>query len=143
MYNCRIWMLKCQILALTLFWEFKTPLENFKAKVCFYKITLISKGDDTKKLFGITQHWSWTRGRDALNPISWNFERDKTMNIWAFLKFIWNFSWIPTENARLGGIHKLRKQDFANFWPPSPLRKQVYYVSLCSSISIWLTLPPP
>ena len=40
-----------------------------------------------------------------------------------------------------GGIHKLCKQDFANFWPP--LRKQVYYISLCSSISIWLTPLPP
>ena len=28
------------------------------------------------------------------------------------------------------------------FDPPSPLRKQVYYISLCSSISIWLTPPP-
>ena len=41
----------------------------------------------------------------------------------------------------LVGIHKLRKQECANFWPPSPLRKQIYYISLCSSISIWL--PPP
>ena len=27
----------------------------------------------------------------------------------------------PFSNYKLGGIHKLRKQDFANFWPP-PLR---------------------
>ena len=31
-----------------------------------------------------------------------------------------------------GTIHKLRRQDFANFWPPSPLRRQVYY--LCSTL---------
>ena len=41
-----------------------------------------------------------------------------------------------------GGVHKLRQQDFANFWPPSPLHKQVYYISLCSSISIWLPPSP-
>ena len=39
-----------------------------------------------------------------------------------------------------GGIHKLRRQDFANFWPP--LRRQVFYISLCSSIDIWLTPLP-
>ena len=41
-----------------------------------------------------------------------------------------------------GAIHKLRRQDFANFWPPLPLRRQVYYISLCSSIGIWLTRLP-
>ena len=28
------------------------------------------------------------------------------------------------------------------FDPPSPLRRQVYYISLCSSIYIWQTPPP-
>ena len=42
----------------------------------------------------------------------------------------------------LGAIHKLCRQDFGNFWPPSPLRRQVYYISLCSSIDIWQTPSP-
>ena len=44
---------------------------------------------------------------------------------------------------RLGAIHKLRRQDFEDFWTPLPLRRQVYYISLCSSIDIWQTPPPP
>ena len=40
------------------------------------------------------------------------------------------------------GIHKLRKQEFANFMNPLPLRKQVYCISLCSSIDIWQTPSP-
>ena len=35
---------------------------------------------------------------------------------------------------RLGGIHKLRWQDFL---PSSPLRWQVYYIRLCSTVDIW------
>ena len=46
-----------------------------------------------------------------------------------------NFDWKST----LGAIHKLRRQDFTNFRPNLPLRRQVYYISLCSSIGIWLT----
>ena len=46
-------------------------------------------------------------------------------------------------SLKLGAIHKLRRQDFANFWPPSPLHRQVYYISLCSNIGIWPTPPPP
>ena len=42
-----------------------------------------------------------------------------------------------------GAFHKLCQQDFANFWPPLPLCQQVYYISLCSTISLWLTPPPP
>ena len=41
-----------------------------------------------------------------------------------------------------GAIHKLRRQDFVNFWPPSPFRRQVYYISLCSTIGIWLPPSP-
>ena len=33
----------------------------------------------------------------------------------------------------IGAIHKLRKQDFANFWSPFPLRKQLYYTNFCRS----------
>ena len=44
----------------------------------------------------------------------------------------------------LGAIHKLRRQNFSNIWPsPSPLRRQVYNISLCSNIGIWPTPPPP
>ena len=43
----------------------------------------------------------------------------------------------------LRGILKLRRQDFAIFDPhPLQLRWQVYYISLCSSIGIWLPLSP-
>ena len=47
----------------------------------------------------------------------------------------WQLRW----SMNFGGILKLRRQDFANFWPPLPLCRQVYYISLCSSIGIWLT----
>ena len=43
----------------------------------------------------------------------------------------------------LRGIHKLRWQDFEDFWPPSPLCWQIYYISLCSIVDIWLTPPLP
>ena len=46
--------------------------------------------------------------------------------------------------ASTGTIHKLRRQDFTNFLPPPrPLRRQVYYISLCSIIGIWLPPLPP
>ena len=39
-----------------------------------------------------------------------------------------------------GDIHKPRRQDFAHFCPP--IRRQVYHISLCCSIGIWLTPSP-
>ena len=47
-----------------------------------------------------------------------------------------------TVSKSLGTIHKLHRQDFTNFWPPSPFRRQVYFISLCSNIGIWLTPSP-
>ena len=67
-----------------------------------------------------------------------------SVQIWKHL--VWNSTAKIRKCLRIlfsfGAVHKLRKQDFANFWPPSPLRKQVYYISLCSSISIWQTPLP-
>ena len=42
--------------------------------------------------------------------------------------------------VKLGAIHKLRWQDFGNFWPPPNHRWQVckYYFSLCFIVYIWL-----
>ena len=37
---------------------------------------------------------------------------------------------------QLGTIHKLRSQDFEAFKPPSLIRWQVYYISLCSIVDI-------
>ena len=56
-------------------------------------------------------------------------------NIWCYFKYI----------NHLGAVHKLRRQDFEDFGPHCPplLRSQVYYISLCSSIDIWPTPPPP
>ena len=46
------------------------------------------------------------------------------------------------ENKTQGAIHKLRRQDFEDFWASLPLRRQVYYISLCISIVIWQTPLP-
>ena len=66
----------------------------------------------------------------------------KHPEIWTWVnttKFVFVFVVSTKCSDNLEGIHKLRRQDFANFWPPSPLRRQVYYISLCSNIGIWLT----
>ena len=56
---------------------------------------------------------------------------------------LWLLGKISIRSFSYGAIHKLRRQDFTNFWPPSPLRRQVYYISLYSKIGIWLIPPPP
>ena len=42
-------------------------------------------------------------------------------------------------NNRFGGIHKLRWQNFEDFWPPSPFRWQVYKIRFYSIVDIWET----
>ena len=69
-----------------------------------------------------------------------------SLKLWINIDGYWNFPWnisnlfvkflpkmLKPQELLLGGIHKLRKQDFANFWHPPrpPSRKQVYYISLC------------
>ena len=49
------------------------------------------------------------------------------MPSWPFRKWLW-------------GNHKLRWQDFEDFWPP--LCWQVHYISLCSIVDIWETPLP-
>ena len=46
----------------------------------------------------------------------------------------------------LGTIHKLRDRNLAIFLSssfPIPHRCQIYYISFCNNVDIWLILPPP
>ena len=42
---------------------------------------------------------------------------------WLKIEWKLNKNWMAMK-YQLGAVHKLRKQDFADFWPPSPPRKQ-------------------
>ena len=47
----------------------------------------------------------------------------------------WKNAEVPEQNTKGSFIN----YDFEDFWPPSLLRWQVYYISLCSIVDIWLT----
>ena len=83
-------------------------------------------------------------------PPSFPHTRRKVMHFWiahfkticislCYIRHLFHINTKKSAFLHGGGDHKLHKQDFANFWPPS-VSKFTIYISLYSSTSIWL--PP-
>ena len=69
----------------------------------------------------------WILKFRGINDLFQNGSMDQNVILIRRKIFIWSETF---SSFQFGGILKLRRQDFAIFWPPSPLRRQVYYISL-------------
>ena len=62
----------------------------------------------------------------------------------SFLNFLLDrYNSLKCRCTSKGAVHKLRIQDFEDFWPSLPLRRQVCNISLCNIVGIWQTILSP